>query len=140
MQRKQGLGNPAPVIHTVDPSTLPPASTPAVVTIKGSGFTAASVARVHDHDCPTLLNANGDLSVTLQPADLGREGPLDLLVFTPPPGGGLSAAARLLISVDAGSPGGTVAGTNDDEIDGCAIPVVNPTGDEALPAARGGVG
>jgi len=135
LQRKDGLGNPEPILAAIHPATLAPANIPAVVSVQGSGFTAGSVVRVRGSDRPTVFKDPSQLSVTLPVADISAEGQLDLVVVTPPPGGGRSAPLSLRIA----SAGSTTTSADDNHIDGCDVAVVDPTPDEALPAARGGV-
>jgi hypothetical protein len=132
VQRKNSLDSSVPVIRAIEPSMLAPGTNPAVVTVRGSGFNASSVVRVRDGDRPTVFKDGGELSVTLLPADVSAEGSLDLVVFTPPPGGGGSSAMSLRVAV--------AARAADVDGDGCAVQVQNPTPDAALPVARGGVG
>ena len=139
-QRKDSLDSSNPVIRTLDPAVVALGITPAFVTLRGSGFSATSVVKIGDSDRTTVFKNSGELSVTLLPADVSIEGSLDLIVFTPPPGGGRSSPISLRIATfPANDPGAPVA-TGKPDADGCAIQVSNPTADEALPAARGGVG
>jgi hypothetical protein len=96
-QRKDALDSAAPVIKLIEPAVLAPGTNPAVVTLRGSGFSASSVVKVRDSDRATVFKDSGEISVTLLPADVSSEGSLDLVVFTPPPGGGRSSAMSLRI-------------------------------------------
>jgi hypothetical protein len=141
-QRKDGLDSAAPVIKSIEPAVLAPGTTPAVVTLRGSGFSTSSVARIRDSDRATVFKSSSELSVTLLSSDVSDVGSLDLIVFTPPPGGGRSSAMSLRIAplAPAAELVAVVAPVDVDATDGCAIQVSEPTPDDALPAARGGVG
>jgi hypothetical protein len=142
-QRKDALDSSAtaPVIKVIEPATLEPGANPAVVTLRGSGFGASSVVKVGDSDRAAVFK-DGELRVTLLPADVASEGSLNLIVINPPPGGGRSApyALRIAKQPPAETPVAQAANGDVDGPDGCAVEVATPTPDAALPAARGGVG
>jgi hypothetical protein len=138
-QRKDGLDSPAPVISAVEPATLQATTTQTQVTIRGSGFTRSSVVRVRDSDRSTTFKNAHELSVTLLPEDLRTEGQLDLVVLTPPPGGGRSSIGMTIAASAGETQSNPHLAVEANDVDGCPLLVVNPTPDEGLPAARGGV-
>ena len=147
MQRKDSLDHPAPIIASIAPVTIAPTNSPVTVTLRGSGFTADSVARVRDSDRPTTLVGPNQLKVVLPAADVATAGRVDLVVYTPPPGGGRSSPIALQIVGTSGSGRITdalsTASTDPLETTNAKgdtdLPVNTPTPNEALPEGRGGV-
>lgn len=140
-KRKDDLGNPLPVLVDLDPTSIEPATQNVVVTVKGSSFVRGSVARVNGVNRETIFRDESRLTVKLLPEDIANEGQLEVLVFNPPPGGGVSTPLKIRVApsaVDYGRqlPGVAVAEAN---MDGCDVEVVAATPDEALPASEGGV-
>lgn len=130
-RRGGSLRNAKPVLTELQPDSVEPATRNLAVTVKGSGFVESSVVRVNGSNRETRFEDGTRLSVKLLPEDVRDEGELELLVSSPAPGGGDSRPIKLKIAAPS-----TVAGEHDD---GCDVPIVDATPDEALPATRGGI-
>ncbi len=116
--------NPAPSLASVAPGALAAGSAGATVTLGGLGFVAQSEVRVGGVARPTTFVSATQVRVALTAADLATAGPVQLTVFNPAPGGGLSSAAQVMVAnllpaitsitpgfVATGSPGATITVT-----------------------------
>lgn len=81
-------GNPVPVLTSLVPATLPIQFSAATITINGSGFTTASVARYDGVDCPTTFVSSTALSASINGSFLALSGTGQVTVFNPAPIGG----------------------------------------------------
>lgn len=89
-QRKDDLGNPAPVIKTIEPQSLAAGSPGAQLKIAGEGFVSSSVVHVEGNPQPTTYVSAQLLEVAIPAKPLATAGALKITVVTPPPGGGES--------------------------------------------------
>lgn len=97
-KRKDDLKNPVPLIAEVVPKRLVPRASVLDVTVGGSGFVDGSVVQVNGSNRQThFLNAT-KLASKLMPEDVEDEGELEIAVFSPSPGGGLSAPIRIKVA------------------------------------------
>ena len=92
------IGAAAPAITSISPTSASAGSGSMVLTVHGSAFTAASVVRWSGVALPTtwvsevLMTAQVDASLLSNSA-----GTIAVTVYTPPPGGGESAAASFTV-------------------------------------------
>ncbi len=91
------LTQAAPSMSYTSPTMLPMGSEPVVVTVNGSSFYPTSVVRWNGADRPTTFISNMQLSAAIPASDLAAGGTVAVTVFTPAPGGGLSAAFNLAV-------------------------------------------
>jgi uncharacterized protein (TIGR03437 family) len=92
--------NAAPTLTSLQPAFAPvtPANGSAyTVTVNGTGFAINSRVRVNGQDRPTTYLGATQLTAQIPPADLGSAGTLNITVFTPTPGGGVTAALPLTV-------------------------------------------
>jgi hypothetical protein len=92
------VGAPVPAATAVSPGSIVAGSAGPVLTVTGSGFTAASVVRWNGADRPTTFAGATRLTAALTAADVATPGPGAVTVFTPAPGGGTSAALAVTVT------------------------------------------
>jgi subtilisin family serine protease len=82
--------NPVPVLSSLSP-TRTVMGVPSLVAVIGGGFVASSVMRWNGANRPTTFVTSSQLQATLSAADVATIGTGLVSVFSPMPGGGLSA-------------------------------------------------
>jgi hypothetical protein len=88
----------APVMTGLDTTSAVEGSGNLTLTLTGSGFGPASVARWNGTALATTYVDGQHLQATLPAADLADEGTSNISVFTPSPGGGTSAALAFSVT------------------------------------------
>jgi hypothetical protein len=141
--RKDSLDNPSPTLTSAELTQPADNSPELMVTLKGAGFVKGSIVRVNGKSRRTEFVDSTRVRAELAPEERAAATPLELSVFNPPPGGGVSAVIKLSISEQrgmlvVGSPL-AAAGDQDALVDGCDVEIISMTPDEELPAAKGGV-
>jgi hypothetical protein len=96
-QRKDTLANPLPVVQSIKPSKQVAGAQSVDVVVSGSGFIPTSVVKVGNVGRETQFRNPKELSVKLLPEDIAKVGTVSITVTNPPPGGGDSAPAVLLL-------------------------------------------
>lgn len=106
-----GISNPAsfritainlvPTLITTPSPVIPVGGTALAITVGGSNFAFNSVARLNGQDRQTTFISSTQLMVILTMADLAQPGILDLTIYTPPPGGGVSAVLKIFVGRSA---------------------------------------
>ncbi len=92
------LLNPAPILTSVTPSSVPVITAPTVVTLQGTGFVASSIAKSTTGTVyPTNFLSDVALEATIT-SPLNTLGTISLVVENPAPGGGTSAPVVLTLS------------------------------------------
>jgi hypothetical protein len=81
--------NPAPVISSITPSIVTAGGPAFVLTVAGSNFMPGSVVRWNGSNRPTLVSAS-QLTAAIPASDIVNVGTVQITVFSPAPGGGLS--------------------------------------------------
>lgn len=90
-----GGTNPAPVVTTVNPTTVNVTDRKVSVSVNGSGFVPYSVARWNGAARTTAFISSTILQMTLSAADVSAAGTGLITVVNPAPGGGTSSAVAL---------------------------------------------
>jgi subtilisin family serine protease len=85
--------NPAPVITSLSPGSLPAGSGAFTLTVNGTGFVSSSVVRWNASPRVTTFVSATQLRAAITAADLAAAGSNQVTVVSPAPGGGTSAAA-----------------------------------------------
>lgn len=93
-----GAVNPVPTVTSMTPSNRNAGDPAPVITITGTNFVPASVARWEGVDRPTTYISATQLSVQLQQADMAVAGTYVIHVFNPQPVGGLSGGSGFLVN------------------------------------------
>ncbi|MGE3510800.1 MAG: IPT/TIG domain-containing protein, partial [Vicinamibacterales bacterium] len=83
--------NPVPTLTSLSPNRTTVGSGTTTVTVNGTGFVSSSIVRFNGLDRPTSWVSPTQMRVVLWPGDLAVGGTAEVTVFTPAPGGGLSA-------------------------------------------------
>jgi hypothetical protein len=91
--------NPTPGIASLTPTELEQGQSTQSLTVSGSDFVRSSVVRVNGNDRPTTFVSSSELRSTLEADDLVSSGTLQITVMNPPPGGGTSNVAPLVVRV-----------------------------------------
>lgn len=92
-------GNPLPVLATFAPQVAMAGGEPFGLVVVGSNFVAGSVVQWNGVARQTTFQGTTRLSASISSSDLANEGTAQIKVFTPPPLGGSSATASVLIAV-----------------------------------------
>ena len=92
-----GQNNPQPVIAALNPSSQTAGSSDFLLTVTGSGFVVDSVVRWGGSDRVTNFVSDTELQATITSTDLATAGTVDITVFNPEPGGGLSGSTVFTI-------------------------------------------
>ncbi len=90
--------NPVPTIDELFPSTSGPLAGDLIVHVYGSGFVAGSVVRWNGADRATVFLSPGQVYCTVLQADCATPGVVPVTVFSPAPGGGLSAPESFTVT------------------------------------------
>jgi uncharacterized repeat protein (TIGR01451 family) len=99
--------NPAPAIVLITPSALKAGGASFTLQVAGSAFTSMDTVRWNNVDLPTTFIDENTLSATVDAANIGSLGYAWVSVFSPAPGGGVSASLPFttynVIDLDANS-------------------------------------
>lgn len=90
--------NPVPVLASTTPSTTIAGTGALTLTVRGSGFAPASVVRWNGSDRATTFVGSTELRAAIPAGDVAAAGIAQVTVFSPAPGGGLSAPAPFTIT------------------------------------------
>lgn len=150
--RKGSLANDVPVLTDLVPTRMETRTAQLGVELKGSHFARSAVVRVNGSARETTFNSSNSLGAKLVPEDVATDGVLSIVVFNPAPGGGMSAPLKMTVAAvtaaagitpaPQAAPASPQAGADTHvhaEVDGCGVEPSEPTRDEDLPAADGGV-
>jgi uncharacterized protein (TIGR03437 family) len=89
--------NPTPALTSISPSAVPVGGQAFTLTANGSGFAITSRLRVNGQDRPTTLVNGTQLTAQIPASDIANSGVLNITVFTPTPGGGVTQALPLTV-------------------------------------------
>ena len=92
------INNPVPVISSLSPAGATAGEPGLTLTITGSNFVAGSKVRWNGTDRLTSFVSGTQLRATILPADLASAASVNVTVFNPTPGGGLSPAQAFVVS------------------------------------------
>lgn len=124
---------PVPVLSSVTPDTARLGGTGLTITALGSDFRSESVIRWGGTDLATTYVSEIELRATVPDALLQTPGPAEVTVFTPQPGGGISAAR----TVNVRYPAPTLASLSTDTATvGASTVTVTITGTGFAPATQ----
>jgi hypothetical protein len=111
--------NPTPRVTSVAPAGVLSHGPAFTLTVRGSSFVQGSVVRWNGADRPTTWVSATELTASIAAVDIEEPGTVQLSVFNPAPGGGVSAVHGLTIGVGPNpvpavtgiTPASVVAGT-----------------------------
>jgi uncharacterized repeat protein (TIGR01451 family) len=128
------INNPAPVLTTLNPSSVMAGSGDLTLTVTGSGFVSNSVVQWNGSPRPTTFVTATQLQAALTDADVASGGTTTITVANGSPGGGTSAGATFTVnnpvpvltainpvSVLAGGSGLTVTVTGSNFVSGSVV-------------------
>ncbi len=104
--------HPAPTLDLLEPVSAWAGGPGFTLSVVGSRFTSASIVQWAGIDRPTVYASPERLEAQISAVDVARAGPVSVRVFTPAPGGGLSAALFADVRDDGVPPVTTVTGLN----------------------------
>jgi hypothetical protein len=140
-KRKDDLGHVAHTLSDLEPSALAVGTSDLAFQVRGARFVEGSLVRIDGATRKTEFKSEALLIATLLPADVAKPGRLEVTVFNPEPGGGVSQPLVLRVgaAIAAATPPAAAGGAGSEHEDGCEVEVSHATPDEALPPALGGV-
>jgi hypothetical protein len=103
-QRNDSIDNPRPHVAGVEPPVIPAGTKMVALRVRGEGFVPESQVRIVRVDTELLLERTAtyvnstELAVQLLQEDLAEAAILQVTVFNPEPGGGISGPVRIHIS------------------------------------------
>ena len=92
------VNNPAPTLSGIAPTSVTAGAADTTITLTGSGFVAASVARAGATSLATTFVSPTQLTAVIPSSLLTAAGTLSITVLTAAPGGGTSAAQTFTIN------------------------------------------
>ncbi len=90
--------NPVPTLASLNPSAVLVGGADFTLTLTGTNFVSASKVRFNGADRATTFGSSTQLTATITAADIASLGTADITVFSPTPGGGTTAALKLVIN------------------------------------------
>lgn len=90
--------NPSPTIATVAPAFAPLGGREFTLTVNGAGFITGSKVRWNGADRPTNYISSAVLTATIPATDIGQAATVNVTVFNPAPGGGVSNSLTVVVS------------------------------------------
>jgi hypothetical protein len=105
-QRKDSIDNPEPTVAGAEPPTIATGSDTVTLRLRGEGFIPHSQVRISRRDTDVVLErattfvSSTELTVVLLKEDLLEAGILQVTVFNPEPGGGMSAPVDIDIRAE----------------------------------------
>lgn len=103
------IGNPTPVLTSLNPASVAAGSSGFTLTITGAGFTPGSVVQFNGVARPTTFINSTQLRIDVTAADVANSGNATITVVNPAPGGGPSNALTLNITIQP-NPAPTLTG------------------------------
>ena len=91
--------NAVPELRSIDPDVVIAGDPGFTLTADGAGFAVDSVVRWNGVDRPTTFVSENRLTAAIPASDILSAGTADVTVFSPAPGGGLSAGQTFLINL-----------------------------------------
>ncbi|MDX2030930.1 MAG: hypothetical protein SF339_09695 [Blastocatellia bacterium] len=110
------INNPVPTIASLNPASVTVGSAAISLTVTGTNFINGSVVRLGGADRATTFVSATQLTAAIPASDLAQAGTAAITVFTPTPGGGVSAASTFTVNNPAPAiaslnPSGVIAGS-----------------------------
>jgi hypothetical protein len=90
--------NPVPTISSLSPASISVGGPVSAITVNGTNYVDGSVVRFNGSDRITTLVSSTQLTAQVTAADIQSTGTLQVTVFNPTPGGGISNPADLAVN------------------------------------------
>jgi uncharacterized protein (TIGR03437 family) len=94
---------PAPTITSLSPGFAFVGGQQFTLTVNGANFAPNSVVRLNNNDRATTFGSATQLTATIPATDIVTQGRVNITVFTPPPGGGVSNIVPLFVGAQFAS-------------------------------------
>jgi len=101
--------NPIPALTFLSPASLTAGGAGFTLTVTGSGFVSASVVRWNGSSRTTTFVSATQLTALISASDIATSGRVQVTVFSPAAGGGVSSAVTFTVIGPIVNPGGTVS-------------------------------
>ncbi len=92
------VGNPVPVLTTLNPASVNAGGAAVTLTINGTGFIVGSQVKFNGVDRATTFVSATNLTIAVTAADIAASGTATIVVVNPAPGGGTSNTVNLPIN------------------------------------------
>lgn len=96
--------NETPALASLSPGVIARGGEAFTLTVNGSKFSRNAVVRGNGSDRPTTFVNSSRLTAAIPAADIAAAGTIQITVFNPAPGGGLSAALPFVVSAGGTAP------------------------------------
>jgi hypothetical protein len=106
--------NPAPTLTAMNPTSATAGSSPFTLTVTGGNFVAGAKVKWNLADKDTTFVSSTELRAIITQADLAAAGTAAVMVWNPPPGGGISLAQSF--TINAINPVPTITGLNPNSV------------------------
>jgi hypothetical protein len=93
-----GVGNPAPTLASISPTSAITGSGAFTLTATGTNFVNGAVVRLNGADRSTTFVSATQLTAQITAADIQTAGTVSVTVFNPAPGGGVSSPVNLAVN------------------------------------------
>ncbi|MBI1765701.1 MAG: hypothetical protein HYR56_30220, partial [Acidobacteria bacterium] len=90
--------NPAPTLTSLNPNAATAGGAAFTLTVTGTNFTNSSVVRWNGNNRTTTFGSGTQLTAAIPASDITSGGTAQVTVFTPAPGGGVTAALTFTIN------------------------------------------
>lgn len=92
------VNTPVPSLSSISPNSATAGSSALTLTVTGSNFVSGSVVKVNGSNRTTTFVSNTQLRAAIPASDLATGALLSVTVFTPAPGGGISASVTFTVN------------------------------------------
>jgi uncharacterized protein (TIGR03437 family) len=92
------VGNPAPTLTSLNPTTATTGGAAFLLTVNGTGFVAGTVVKFNNTDRAATIVNGTQLTIAITAADIATAGSAKITVFNPAPAGGTSNELTLSIN------------------------------------------
>jgi len=92
------VNNPAPVLSSINPTTLSGGGTSAVLTVTGTGFVSNATVRWNGVAVETSYVGPTEVRASLSASDIATSGDYEVTVVNPQPGGGASVGTTCTVT------------------------------------------
>lgn len=96
--QKFSIGNPTPMISSIDPVSTDVGVADFTLTVLGRDFVASSIVRWNGIDHPTQFVSSQRLTAKITSLDISAVGSIPVSVFNPAPGGGQASLVEFMVT------------------------------------------
>jgi hypothetical protein len=92
------ISNPLPLIHSLNPSSVVAGEADLTLAVVGAGFVPSSVVQWNGFERQTTFVSRNQVHAAIHASDVSAAGEVNVTVFSPPPGGGMSNARTFTVN------------------------------------------